>query len=76
MTKAVLELFAVNSHSDPEWIHLQNFLQEQLFGKMFHWRLFDQLVFLTCLGAKTHDINKKMGDGASPFFPLYFYLHV
>lgn len=76
MTRAVLELFTVNSHSDLEWINLQNFLWEQFFGKMFYLSLFDQLVFLMCLGAKTHATNKKMGDGASPFFPLYFYLHV
>lgn len=39
-------------------------------GKMFYLSLFDKSVFLMFLDAKTHARNKKMGDGASPFFPL------
>lgn len=39
-------------------------------GKMFYLSLFDKSIFLVCLDAKTHATNKKMGDGASPFFPL------
>jgi len=38
--------------------------------KTFHLSLFDKSVFLLCVDAKTHATNMKMGDGASPFFPL------
>lgn len=39
-------------------------------GKTFNPSLFDKSIFLMCLHATAHATNKKMGDSASPFFPL------